>query len=107
MKTIEMPQKVKEYFRTGPRKIINVVPNDNYTLTVYFDNEEVKVYDMSNYLFGMFEVKKKKNKFKEVFIDQSGNIAWDIDKHIDSSIHWNNRIDLCKDAVYIESKPLD
>lgn len=54
-------------------------------------------------LFGVFQILKDKEKFNEVFIDEYGNIAWDIDKKIDSSIHWNNRIDLCKDSVYIES----
>jgi len=42
---------------------------------------------------------------KEV-IDEYGNIAWDIDKTLDSSVHWNNRIDLCKDSVYLNTKPL-
>ena len=35
-----------------------------------------------------------------------GNVAWDIDENIDSSIHWQNRIDLCKDMLYLESVTL-
>jgi len=103
LKIASIPQKVKEYFNTGTREIVRVIPNENYSLTVYFDNNEVRVYDMSKNLFGVFEILKDKNKFKEVFIDEYGNIAWDIDKNIDSSVHWNNRIDLCKDAVYMGS----
>lgn len=106
MKTVEMPRKVKDYFISGPRKIKKVIPNDDYTLTIYFDNKEVRLYDMSNMLFGVFKILKNKEKFKEVFIDEFGNIAWDIDKKIDSSVNWNNRINLCTDSVYMESTPI-
>ncbi len=90
-----MPSEVKEYFEDGPKKIIKVIPRDDYSLIIYFENNEVRVYDMSDDLYGVFEILKDKNKFN----------AWDIDKSIDSNIHWNNRIDLCKDAVYINSVP--
>ena len=105
MITKEMSTKVKEYFESGRRKIVRVTPNDDYSLTVCFDNDEVKIYNMSENLFGVFEVLKDKEKFKEVFIDEHGNIAWDIDKNIDSNIYWNNRIDICRDSVYLESIP--
>ena len=85
-------------------RIINVMPNDDYTLVLKFSNGEVRVYDMKDSLFGVFEILKDINKFKEVFIDEHGNIAWDRDNSIDSNIHWNNRIDICKDAVLLESK---
>lgn len=85
-------------------KIINVVPNDDYTLLLKFSNGEVRTYDMKDSLFGVFEILKDVNKFKEVFIDEHGNIAWDRDNSIDSSVHWNNRIDICKDAIFLESK---
>lgn len=73
---------------------------------MYFYNNEVKIYDMVDNLYGVFEFLKDKEKFKEVFIDEFGNIAWDIDKNIDSTIQWNNRIDICKDSVYIDSEPV-
>ena len=88
------------------RNIIKVIPNANYSLIVSFDNNETRIYDMADNLYGVFEILKDEQKFKEVFIDESGNIAWDIDKNIDSNVYWNNRIDICKDAVYIESTPL-
>lgn len=106
MNTIEMPKEVREYFELGPRTIDKVIANEDYTLTVYFDNKEVKLYDMSEILYGVFEVLKDKDKFKECFLDDFGNIAWDIDKQLDSSVYWNNRIDLCADSVYLESKPI-
>lgn len=84
-------------------KVISVEAQEDYTLKILFTNHELRVYDMKNKLFGVFEVLKDISKFKEVFIDEYGNIAWDRDKNIDSSIYWNNRIDLCNDAVYMDS----
>ena len=107
MKIVKMPQDVKEYFASGPKRIKKVTANEDYTLTIYFDNDEIRLYDMNGMLYGVFEVLKDKGKFKEVFIDEFGNIAWDIDKDVDSNIHWNNRIDLCSDSVYLESKPVN
>lgn len=101
-----IPDKVREYFTKGPRRIKRIIPNDDYTLTIIFDNEETRLYDMSNSLFGVFEVLKNIDKFKEVFIDESGDIAWDIDKNVDSNIVWSNRIDICKDSAYIDSIPV-
>jgi hypothetical protein len=102
----QTPDIVKHYFINGPRAIKTVIANDDYTLTLTFDNNEVRKFDMSKCLFGVFEILKDLNKFKEVFIDKSGNVAWDKDKNIDSSIVWNNRIDLCTDSLYMNSYPL-
>jgi predicted ribosome-associated RNA-binding protein Tma20 len=98
-----MPQQVKEYFEKGSKKIVKVIPREDYSLIIYFDNNEIKIYDMSESLYGVFEVLKNKDKFKEVFIDEYGNIAWDIDNNIDSNVYWNNRIDICKDSIYMDS----
>ncbi len=98
-----VPNKVKEYLNSGRRKIVDVVPNNDYTLRVTFDNGEVKTYDMSNKLDGVFKVLKEKSKFHQVFIDEAGNIAWDKDSNVDSNKVWNNRIDLCSDSVYLEA----
>lgn len=103
MKYNLVSEKVRAYFDNGPRRIIKVTANDDYTLTLVFDNDEIRIYNMSNNLFGVFEVLKNIDKFKEVFIDESGNIAWDKDKNIDSNVIWNNRIDICKDSVYMDS----
>ena len=100
-----MDKRIKEYFE-NPRTIIDVKPIENYTLFITFDNGEVKKYEMINELYGVFEVLKDVKKFESVFIDEVGNVAWDIDENIDRSIHWENRIDLCKDMLYLESVPL-
>jgi len=107
LKTHTVPKKVKKYFEKGKRTITKAIPNEDYTLTVTFDNEETRVYDMSKNLFGVFEILKDKDKFKEAFIDEFGNIAWERDKNLDSNKVWNNKIEVCKDSVYMNSKPLD
>ena len=94
--------KIKEYF-INPRKIVSVEPMEQYTLRLTFDNGEIKLYHMQDKLQGVFAILKNYSKFNEVFLDEFGNVAWDIDKNIDSSIHWNNRIDICKDALYLDS----
>ena len=98
-------QELKNYLQ-NPKKIINVIPNKDFTLTIKFDNDEIRIYDMNDKLFGVFEILKDLNKFNEVFIDKSGNVAWDRDTSIDSNIFWNNRIDICKDSIYLDSKPI-
>jgi hypothetical protein len=96
----DIPLEVKEYFNNGSKKIIKVETKDGYNLIITFNDYVKKMYDMSEKLFGVFEILKNKEKFNEVFIDE-GNLAWDIDKNIDSQIHWNNRIDICSDTIYI------
>jgi hypothetical protein len=98
-------QTVKQYFSTGTRKIVKVRPGSGYILTMVFDNGEIKVFDMSDHLFGVFEILKDDDRFREVFIDEHGNLAWEKDKTIDSKVVWNNRIDVCKDFLYMASTP--
>jgi len=99
-------QKVKEYLVSEKRKITKVIPENGYILRLEFDNGEIKTYDMTDKLFGVFEVLKAVEKFKEAFIDEHGNIAWDKDKAVDSRAVWNNRIDICKDSLYLASTPV-
>ena len=61
---------------------------------------------MEHELTGVFEILKDKEKFYRVFINEVGNVAWDIDDDVDSSVHWENQIDLCKDMLYMESVPI-
>ena len=62
-----MEKKIKEYFE-NPRKIKNVQPLENYILLLYFDNGEVKKYEMINELTGVFSVLKDINKFNDVIL---------------------------------------
>ncbi len=100
-----MDEQIKKYFE-NPRKIKRVKPVEDYTLLITFDNGETKKYNMINELTGVFSVLKNKEKFNQVFINDVGNVAWNIDSNVDSSIHWDNEIDLCKDMLYMDSVPV-
>ena len=85
---------MKNYLNIGTRKVIKVIANDDYSLTLQFDNGELRNYEMSEKLFGVFHILNDIEKFKPLFIDESGNIAWNKDNSIDSNVMWNNRIDI-------------
>lgn len=95
-------ESVKTYFE-NPRKLKKVEGDEEYKLYLTFDNGEKRCYDMKDELEGVFSVLKDKKKFQTVFIDEFGNAAWDIDASVDSREHWENRIDICKDALYMDS----
>ena len=107
MTNYEMPPEVKEYFDNGCRTITKVVANDDYTLTLTFDNGEVRLYDMKDLIHkGVFRILEDKSKFKEVYLDDMGAVSWDKDSSVDSNVVWDNKIDMCPDSCYIYSKPL-
>lgn len=104
-----MDQKTAEYFVSGRKKIVAVTPNDDFTLTLTFDNGEKRIYDMHRLLKKgtIFEHIMALADFKRVYLDDSGCVSWDIDPDVDSKVVWNNKIDLCSDSCYINSTPLE
>ncbi|MDO4920259.1 MAG: DUF2442 domain-containing protein [Phascolarctobacterium sp.] len=100
-------QKAAEYFAGGRKKIKAVQANDNFTLTLTFDNGEKRLYNMYPLLQPdtIFEKLRNINVFKRVYLDDSACVSWDIDPAVDSSKVWNNKIDLCPDSCYIDSVP--
>lgn len=98
-----------EYFAGGRRTIISVIPNDNFTLTLRFDNGEVRLYNVVPLLQKgtVFEPLTDVQTFRRVYLDEQNCVAWDIDPTVDSHEIWNNKIDLCPDTCYIESIPLE
>ncbi|MCL2003432.1 MAG: DUF2442 domain-containing protein [Oscillospiraceae bacterium] len=99
-----IPREVFDYFKSGRRKILSVAANDNFTLTIVFDNNERKIYDMRENLKGdVFRHFRALPEFKRVYVDNNGCIAWDIDSGIDSNVVWRNKVDLCPDSCYIDS----
>lgn len=101
-------QKMAEYFSSGRRRITDVVPNDNFTLTLTFDNGEVRLYDVAPILQTgtVFAPFRELENFRRVYLDESHCIAWDIDPNIDSAVAWNNKVDLCPDNCYVDSVPI-
>lgn len=65
------------------RSVIKVVPLEDFTLEVAFDNGEEGVLDMKPYLdFGVFRRLSDFEKFKEVHVG-FGTLQWDSDVDLD------------------------
>ena len=103
-----LDRKTAEYFAAGRRKITGVVPNDDFTLTIRFDNGERRLYDMRPLLRKgtVFEPFLRMENFRRVYVDGTHAVAWDIDPSIDSEKVWSNKVDLCPDSCYIDSVPI-
>lgn len=101
-------KKMAEYFAAGRKTITAVVPNDDFTLTISFDNGEKRLYNVAPLLKPgtVFETFADINNFRRVYIDDEHCIAWDINPDIDSNVVWNNKVDLCPDGCYVDSVPL-
>ncbi len=102
-------RKMAEYFATGRRKIVSVIPNDNFTLSLTFDSGERRLYDANPLLQDntVFELFRNLKDFRQVYLDEDHCISWDIDPTVDSKIVWSNKVDLCPDACYVDSVPVD
>ena len=64
---------------------------------------EKRLYDVKP-LDGVFAALKPMEVFKRVYIDDCGCVAWDKNPNIDSNVVWDNKIDLCPDSCYLDSK---
>ena len=96
---------IAEYFSKGRRTIMQVIANDDFTLTLFFDNGEKRLFDVAPMLKKgtVFETFIDINEFKRVYLDEQHCVAWDIDPTIDSNLFWNNKVDICPDSCYIDS----
>lgn len=94
-----------KYFANGKRKLVNVRANEDFTLTLLFDNGEKKIYGMKQFIEKNTVFKQLSNfqLFKLVYIDENGNIAWDKDPNVNSLEHWENKIDISSDTCYVKS----
>ena len=72
--------------------VVKVVPNDDFTLGVAFDNGEEGILDMKPYLdFGVFRKIRDHEHFKHV------RVAFD-------TIQWDCEVDLDPEFVYAKCK---
>ena len=101
--------KMAEYFASGRRKIVEVKPNVDFSLTLSFDNGEKRIYDVLPLLKEgtVFENFSNKKNFYRVYLDDDNCVAWDICPDIDSTIVWNNKVSLCPDECYVNSRLID
>ena len=99
--------KMAEYFSAGRRSITKVIPNEDFTLTLTFDNGETRRYNAAGLLEGetVFAASRDWRNFRRVYLDENNCVSWDIDPNIDSSKVWSNKVDLCSDTCYVDSVP--
>ena len=100
--------KTAEYFSSGRKKILSVVPNRDFSLTLCFNNGEQRRLDMLPVLKEgtVFEPFMQYKNFSRVYLDDMACVSWDIDPEKDSTVFWNNKVDLCPDSCYIDSVPV-
>lgn len=103
-----LDRRMAEYFSKGRKKIVGVVPNDDFTLTICFDNGEERLYNAAPLLKKgtVFEPFAEIENFRRVYVDEDHCIAWDKDPSVDSRVVWNNKVDLCPDTCYVDSTPV-
>ena len=78
-----------------PKRIKSVVALDNYILQLEFDNHEIKLYNMTNSLTGVFEFLNDVKEFQQVKLIQDNQaIGWQCQGEI---------IDLWVDSLYYHS----
>ena len=82
-------------------KLFQVVPSDDYSVHLYYDNGEIKIYDCKWILSesGVFAQLHSIEKFKRLCTVMNGTLAWDTSECRDPY----NCIDICPDTVYQDS----
>lgn len=100
-------REMAEYYASGRKKIVSVVPQRDFTLLLTFDNNEKRILDIKPILEkgGVFAPFREYSNFSRVYIDNSNSVCWDIDPNVDSEVVWNNKVDLCPDCCYVDSVP--
>ena len=101
-----MGKSVEYYLSKGyDRKM--VVPRNDFTLVLSFDNGEIRLYDARPLLQAgtVFAPFREWNNFRRVYLDEDHSVCWDIEPNVDSNEVWNNKVDLCPDSCYVDSVP--
>jgi hypothetical protein len=75
-------------------RVQNVRAEKNYKIRIWFDNGEIKLFNVKPYLkTGLFSELKDPSIFFSV-------------KPFMGSIQWNNSLDLCPDTLYEEGQAI-
>jgi hypothetical protein len=76
-------------------RVKDVKPNPDYTLTLLFDNGEIRIFDVKPYLDkGIFKELRDKRQFYSV-------------RPFLGSVQWRNGQDFCPDTLYLESEKVE
>jgi hypothetical protein len=75
-------------------RVVDVKPENDYMLRLYFTNGEVRRFDVKPYLeFEVFQALKDNKIFQTAI------------PYLDS-VQWSNEADLCPDTLYLDSVPV-
>lgn len=98
-------QKMAEYFVSGRRTILDVKANQDFTLSLLFDNDEKKIFDMKELIQPntIFECLADWKIFSRVYLDSNSVVSWDKNLTINSEENWQNKIDISSDTLYVDS----
>lgn len=79
------------------RKVVQVVPTNDYKVYVYFDDGKIKLYDASELVEkGVFKQLKDIELFQKSCTVLNDTLAWDISGNYDPS----NCLDIDPDNIY-------
>lgn len=100
-----LDKKTAEYYISGRKKIISVIPTKDFSLIITFDNQEKRLLDCKPFILDgtVFAFLKSFDNFKRVYVDDTHCIAWDKDPNIDSEKVWHNKVDISSDSCYLDS----
>lgn len=96
-----------QYFASGQDRYPEKVhANDDFSLTITFDNGEQRKYDCRSLLKPdtVFQKFMNLSDFRRVYVDCNHMICWDIDPSINSEEVWNNKVDLDPVVCYVYGK---
>ena len=81
--------------------VFQVVPQDNHTVMVHFDDGRIKVFDAKQLIKkgGIFAQLENIQFFKERCAVLNHTLAWDVSGNLDPS----ECIDVCPDVIYEDS----
>ena len=96
-------RKMAEYFASGRKRITKVIPRNDFTLLLSFDNGETRLYDAGPLLQAgtVFAPFREWDNFRRVYLDEDHSVCWDIDPNI--SPYVNQARDLCPSPFLLNS----
>ena len=93
------------YHAYGNILAVAVMPVEDYTLLVRFNNDELRRLDCSRYLSGTGAFLQNKAAFQQAQVDEYGTIYWGMDPYSDSGAT-GDYFDLCPHEIYELSEPI-
>ena len=83
------------------KKVVQVRPNSDFTVHVYFEDGHIKLFDMTPYLNkGVFQQISDLDSFLKKCTVINGTLAWDLSGKFDSS----QCLDMDSETIYADGK---